>query len=166
MRILANYVLKVGKENYGSEQYMVTVEAESEFNNIAGITDFLFAEARSAVERQINGTAVTGSPATIIPISTKEHKQKSEQEPEAPKSSPKAQEKPAPTSNGKGSNALLATDKQLSMIRKLLHELFPGKADAQRWLKQHSNAEQVTDLSRKQASKLIESLMDEKRASA
>ncbi|MFA6450862.1 MAG: hypothetical protein WCX65_15415 [bacterium] len=166
MRILANYVLKVGKENYGSEQYMVTVEAESEFNNIAGITDYLFAEARSAVERQINGTAVAGSPATVIPITKKEQQQEHKQEPEAPKSSPKAQEKPVPASNGKGTNGLPVTDKQLSMIRKLLHELFPGKADAQRWLKQHTNAEQVTDLSRKQASRLIESLMDEKRASA
>ena len=73
MRILANYVLKQGRENYGSESFCITVEAELDMSisMIADTADALFAEARDAVKRQIEGNKAN-TPANVTPINADE----------------------------------------------------------------------------------------------
>jgi hypothetical protein len=147
VRILCNYMLKSGKENYGSEQYMVTVEAESEFNNIAEISDYLFNQAKAAVERQLAGKAAATAPETTIPSTsgTTEPAQQPQQE----------QPKPQVAGNGQP-----ITEKQRGMIFKLLRDNFETRTEEQAFLKQQSGVERVDSLSRKQASRVIEALMD------
>ncbi|MFA6450029.1 MAG: phage protein GemA/Gp16 family protein [bacterium] len=164
MRINTVFSKKVSTGQFENETYTVTVEAESEFNHIDQVADYLFAQARAAVDRQIKGTAVSTDPATMIPAVEQKTRPEPVQQQETPRTAPKQQEKPASTSNGNGS--LLITEKQIGMARKLMGEVFDSKTEAARWLKQSTGAERVNDLSRKQASRTIESLMDMKRESA
>lgn len=165
MRILANFTKKVSTAQYENEQYMVTIEAESEFNNIDQIADYLFHQARAAVERQIAGTANTSSPTTTIPSTP------AAPEPEAKQPAPKSPEKPSPASNGNGNGNgngtnLPPTEKQLEMIRKLLNATFTSKQDAQRWMQQQTGVTKMSDLTRKVASRAIEALVERKRNAA
>jgi hypothetical protein len=156
MRILANFTKKVATAQYENETFTVTVEAESEFNNIAEVADYLFLQARSAVDRQINGNATSTTPKTVTPPVTAETHQKNE----APEQ--KTEEKPA---NGKG-NPLPCTDKQRNMIQKLLRENFKDGVAARRWLEESFGADNTTKFSRKVASRVIEALLDKQRMAA
>jgi hypothetical protein len=141
MRINAVFSKKVSTAQYENETFTVTVEAESEFNHVEQIADFLFAQARAAVQRQIDGTASGQTPCTQIPHS----------ESGAPG------RKPRSANNGQG---FRATDKQLDMISKLLKEAFATDAQAREWLTRHCPGQSVTELPRKDASRLIEKLLD------
>lgn len=134
MRILANFSKKVPTGQYENETYTVTFEAESEFNNVAEIADYLFHQAREAVKRQIEGTTSSATPSTNVP-------------------SPDAET---------GTNHP-ATDKQKGMIGKLLKETFANGAEAQQWLAQHYGAESTAALTRKTASRVIEALLEKRR---
>jgi hypothetical protein len=141
MRINAVFSKKVSTAQYENETFTVTVEAESEFNNIAQVADYLFNQARAAVQRQIDGTAGEQTPATHIP--------------HADSGAPGR--KPRSANNGQG---FRATDKQLDMISKLLKEAFATDAQAREWLTRHCPGQSVTELPRKDASRLIEKLLD------
>jgi len=157
MRILANFTKKVATAQYENETFTVTVEAESEFNNIAEVADYLFLQARSAVDRQINGNATSATPKTVTPPVNEETHQEKDKAPEQ-----KTEEKPA---NGKG-NPLPATDKQRNMVQKLLRENFKDGAQARRWLEDSFGADNTTKLTRKVASRVIEALLDKQRMAA
>ena len=148
MRIMTNYQSKRSDGNYGSETFCVTFETDSEgaFNNIDQIADFLFVKAKAAVQRQIDGTAKTDTPATEIPVHTL----------------PQSGNGSKPNGNGQ----LLVTDKQQNMIRKLVSEQFTNPEDGETWLRNQSDTGRVQDLSRRQASRIIESLLDRSRRRA
>jgi len=153
MRILANFTKKVATAQYENETYMVTVEAESEFNNIAEVADYLFNQAKAAVQRQISGDAAVTTPATTIPAGGETTEPAQQPQQEAPK----------PATNGNGQPV---TEKQRSMIFKLLRDNFETRAEEQSFLKQNAGVERVDNLSRKQASRVIEALMDRQRNAA
>jgi hypothetical protein len=132
---------------------MVTVEAESEFNNIAEVSDYLFNQARAAVDRQIHGGATKTTPATVIPISKPEQEKK-----------PESREAPM-RADGKGS-PLAATQKQVNMVQKLCRENFADGDEAKRWLSETFGADNTTALTRKTASRVIDALLDRARRSA
>ncbi len=138
MRILANFSKKVPTGQYENETYTVTFEAESEFNNVAEIADYLFHQAREAVQRQISGTSSQATPATNVPQSESET---------------------GKSQNSQGTN-FPATDKQKGMIGKLLKETFDDAAEARQWLTQNFGAESAAALTRKVASKVIEALIE------
>lgn len=68
MRVLANFSKKVSTGNYENETFTVTVEAETEFNHLDQVSDYLFAQARAAVDRQVRGEYTAKLPDTTIPI--------------------------------------------------------------------------------------------------
>jgi len=150
MRILANFTKKVATAQYENETYTVTVEAESEFNNVAEVADYLFSQARAAVQRQIDGGAAMTTPETIMPSATKHD------EPEEPKAQKQA---------ARG-NVYSITPKQTGLIRRLLTENFGGIEKGNRWLGEETGVADAAQLSRKQASRIIEILMDRSRKSA
>lgn len=133
MRILANFSKKVPTGQYENETYTVTFEAESEFNNVAEIADYLFHQAREAVQRQLEGTSAKNTPATNVPHNSQP--------------------------NQTGTN-FPATDKQKGMIAKMLKETFDDAAEARQWLMQNFGAESTATLTRKLASKVIEALIE------
>jgi hypothetical protein len=149
MKILANFTKKISTGDYENETYSVTVETDTEgaFNNISEVSDFLFNQARSAVHRQIEGTANSTVPQTSIP---KEDKQQDDE-----------------SSNGNGNgngNGHPLTAKQKSLIEKMLREQkLTTQANLRQFLMAQSGVERITDLSRKSASKLIEVLLDRSR---
>ena len=151
MRILANFTKKVATAQYENETYMVTVEAESEFNNIAEVADYLFNQAKAAVQRQISGETAATTPATTIPA--KGEATEPAQQQETPKPPTAATGQPV-------------TEKQRSMIFKLLHDSFENRTQEQAFLKQQAGVERVDSLTRKQASRVIEALMDRQRNAA
>jgi hypothetical protein len=150
MRINAVFSKKVSTAQYENETYTVTVEAESEFNNVSEIADYLFNQARAAVQRQIDGAATETKPETTIP----EH---SEPAPEQPQPE-------APRATGNGATSI--TEKQRQMIFNLLDENFPARKDGEAFMRECVGGDRVVKLTRKQASRLIEKLMDRKRQAA
>lgn len=150
MRINAVFSKKVSTGQYENETYTVTVEAESEFNNIAEVSDYLFNQARSAVQRQIDGSAAQGTPETTIPSSSGNGD--------------------GHQGNGSGGNGnrerLPATQKQQNMLHKLLREQFDDQSEGRFWLRDRFSTDKVDSLSRKQASRAIEALLDRSRGVA
>jgi len=142
MRILANFSKKVPTGQYENETYTVTFEAESEFNNVAEIADYLFHQAREAVQRQLEGTSAKNTPATNVPPAGADANQSRNAQP-----------------NQTGTN-FPATDKQKGMIAKMLKETFDDAAEARQWLMQNFGAESTAALTRKLASKVIEALIE------
>ncbi len=55
MRILTNFSKKISTADFENETFTVTVECETEFNDVAEVADYLFQEAESAVSRQLPG---------------------------------------------------------------------------------------------------------------
>ncbi len=167
MRILCNYQLKCGRENYGSECYNVSLEATSEFNNVSEVADFLFQQARAAVERQASGTATNNTPVTTIPAEPIAQAAAPEKSDSPTPAAPKAQDKASGnggSSNGNGNgNSLPCTEKQSQMVKRLLKENFRTGNEATGWLKQ-AGFEDTKGMTRKTASRLIEQLMDRKRS--
>ncbi|HOP08420.1 MAG TPA: hypothetical protein PLF13_14175 [candidate division Zixibacteria bacterium] len=149
MRINAVFSKKVSTGQFENETFTVTVEAESEFNNIAEVSDYLFNQARSAVKRQIDGTASGSTPETSIPGNN---------------------ESGGDSHQGNGSSngreRLPATQKQQGMLHKLLKEQFEDKSEGRFWLRDKFNTDKVEELSRKTASRAIEALLDKARGVA
>jgi len=150
MRINAVFSKKVSTGDYENETFTVTVEAESDFNNISEVSDYLFSQARGAVQRQLSGSATQATPETSIPNVAgnggNHH------------------------GNGSGSNGnrekLPATQKQQNMLHKLLREQFEDQSEGRFWLRDRFSTDKVESLSRKQASRAIEALLDKARGVA
>lgn len=70
MRILANFTKKVNTGSYENETYTVTFEAVTEFNNLEQVSDFLFHEARHAVERQLDGSSAKEFSFSVPTVTT------------------------------------------------------------------------------------------------
>lgn len=70
MRILTNFSKKVSTGNYENETFTVTMECDTEFNDIAEVADYLFREAEAAVSRQLESrTNGNGKPVSTLPES-------------------------------------------------------------------------------------------------
>ncbi len=151
MKILANFTKKVSTGDYENETYMVTIEAESEFNNVDQIADYLFHQAREAVQRQINGGASGTVPSTAIPSSSQS------------RNSGNGRNGGSSCGNGNG-NGYKATEKQVNMLRKLFDENFDSKEEARAWLRNQCSMDSTANISRRDASRVIEKLLDFSRA--
>ncbi len=70
MRILTNFSKKVSTGDYENETFTVSMECDTEFNDIAEVADYLFKEAEAAVSRQLESrTNGNGRPASTLPES-------------------------------------------------------------------------------------------------
>ncbi len=148
MRINTVFSKKVTTGEYENETFTVTMEAESEFNHIEQIADYLFHQAREAVMRQVEGVAAGGAtlPETSIPGGRSENKSAQQQQAQP------------------GSGQFKATEKQINMLRKLFDESFSSREDARAWLKENTGLDSTAFLTRKQASAMIEKLVDKTRS--
>lgn len=209
MRILANYAEKVSTGNYENQTYTVTFEAETEFNNIERVVDYLFHQAKEAVERQKSGTgnpnlnagngkraakkqntkATAETPKAETPATKNGEKKEAATKGNGKtpvkaetngkkngkiekKEEPKTQPTPTPTTPPQ-SEPFPITDAQTKMLYRLAKELGNATdADAKKFLCDGAEAltgkkvTSVKELSRKNASRLIEKLLEMQRKAA
>lgn len=162
MRINAVFSKKVATAQYENETYTVTIEAESEFNNIAEVADYLFHQARSAVGRQIEGKVSEKKPTTVTPPVEAPASEKKTESPKPEPETKKEPDKPVPPAKPEPVG-LPATERQISMVKKLIQEQFSDGDSACEWLRDTFGVTETSELSRKTASRIIEALMERAR---
>lgn len=157
MRVLANFSKKVSTGDYENETYTVSVECETEFNEVPKVADYLFHEAKDAVARQINGSP--GQTAVSIPSSIKSNGSANSKEPL--KLPPKTQSKNFGHGNGNGKNSdAKMTDAQRRYLFRLLAERGLEGEKAHQTLKETFNVTDLKTVPKLHASKLIEDLVN------
>ena len=181
MRINTVFSKKVSTGNYENETFTVTVEAESEFNEIDKVADYLFHQAKSAVQRAIEGSATTTTPTTTIPVKTdgkaqdNTGQQTSQETGTAEKKATKTRRRTRKTGEnnvgGTGGNSqsngpLPITDKQKAMIESLAGEVFDTEKEVLDWVNKEFGITDLNKITRKTASRVIEGLLTLKRTAA
>lgn len=180
MRILANFSKKVATAQYENESYTVTFEAETEFNNVSQVADYLFYQAKAAVTRQISGDAKEPQlPKTKLSTAQKQKedvsppKEKKTEPPktEAPKKEEMEKEAPQkkeenPAEKEKELSYIPVTENQIKMMYSLAEQL--GYTDGER--KQYiftearklngGSFQNINEIPRKSASLLIGRMLD------
>lgn len=149
--------------NYENENYSVTIECETEFNDVAEVADYLFQEAQAAIGRQL-GDSSSPKPATKLP---KVLQGKGGSRPaNLPKSGAngngdKKSEQSGNGSKGGNGNALM-TDAQRRFLFKLLAEQGVDEEQAHQVLREEFNVTNLKEATKSQASKLINHLVQSK----
>ncbi|RQV95826.1 hypothetical protein EH221_05730 [bacterium] len=149
MRILANFTKKVSTGNYENETFAVSVECETEFNNVPEVTDYLFREAREAVLRQLNGeNASNGKPAISLPGSKNGSMRTVPDCLKDSSDTPKSDQK--------------MTTSQRRYLFRLLAERGIKEDQVQNVLTEHFQTKNLNEVTKSQASTLIEELVNTK----
>ncbi|MCD4655544.1 DUF3072 domain-containing protein [bacterium] len=157
MRILTNFSKKVSTGDYENETFTVTMECDTEFNDAAQVADYLFQEAESAVTRQLK-TRNNGNnrPIAKLPESAaKSSRNNSRQRNNVPK---QLTSKSSGKQNQNGSNM---TDSQRRYLFRLLAERGVEGDDANSTLIQILNVNDLNDVTKSQASKLIDEMVNQ-----
>jgi len=153
MRILANFSKKVSTGNYENETFTVTIECETEFNNVAEVADYLFREAEAAVLRQMNGKNSTdGKPTSTLPESSVSDPAK--------QSVPESLNRKSTTDTQIDRSKM--TDSQRRYLFRLLAERGIENDEAHEKLKEHFSVSNLKNATKAQASELIDQLVNEK----
>ena len=153
MRILANFSKKVSTGDYENETFTVSMECETEFNNVAEVADYLFQEARDSVVRQLNGeSAANGKPATTLPNSADTGSRTKRTVPECLRGTSKS---------GKQTGNSNMTDSQRRFLFRLLAERGVEGEEAHAMLKEHFQVNDLKIVTKSHASRLIDELVNE-----
>ena len=163
MRILANFSKKVSTGNYENESFSVTIECETEFNDVAEVADYLFQEAQAAISRQV-GDGSSPKPATKLPKVLQGKGGDRAPGIQKPGSNGSNGKKPEQSGNGnKGGNGnALMTDAQRRFLFKLLAEQGVDEEQAHQVLREEFNVSNLKEATKSQASKLINHLVQSK----
>lgn len=152
MRILANFSKKVSTGDYENETFTVSMECETEFNNVAEVADYLFQEARDSVVRQLNGeSAANGKPATTLPNS-------GNGDSGSKRSIPACLRNNGAADQSKGNGKM--TDSQRRYLFRLLAERGIEGDQANKALLEHFSVSNLKEATKSDASKLIEELVN------
>lgn len=149
MRILANFSKKVSTGDYENETFTVSMECETEFNNVAEVADYLFQEARESVVRQLNGeSAANGKPATTLPNTGSNGAKSKRSVPACLK-----------TNSKQSQNNTKMTESQRRYLFRLLAERGIEGDQANTSLLDHFHVSNLKQVTKSDASKLIEELV-------
>lgn len=163
MRILANFSKKVSTGNYENENYSVTIECETEFNDVAEVADYLFQEAQAAISRQL-GDSSSPKLAIKLPKVLKEKAGGNVSGIQKPGRNGDNGKKADHSGNGSksGNGVSLMTDAQRRFLFKLMAEQGIDEEQAHQVLREEFNVTNLKEATKSQASKLINQLVQSK----
>lgn len=164
MRILANFSKKVSTGNYENESFSVTIECETEFNDVAEVADYLFQEAQAAISRQLEDSS-SPRPATKLPkvLQNKGGGNRPSNLQKAGGNGDNGKKADhAGNGNRGGNGSALMTDAQRRFLFKLLAEQGVDEEQALDVLKDSFGVKNLKEATKSQASELINHLMQNK----
>lgn len=159
MKILTNFSKKVSTGDYENETFTVSMECDSEFNDIAEVADYLFREAEAAVSRQLeNRTNGNGKPASTLPESVIQANKVNGRNGSGTPSQFKRKQ-----GNGQSQkkNGEMMTESQRRYLFRLLAEKGIEGDEAHSTLIQILNVSDLNTVTKSQASKLIEEMVNQ-----
>jgi hypothetical protein len=155
MRILTNFSKKVSTGDYENETFTVTMECDTEFNDIAEVADYLFKEAEAAVSRQLESrTNGNGKPVSTLPDSVIQANKGNGRNGSGIPSQFKRKQ-----GNGNRKNGGMITESQRRYLFRLLAERGIEGDEALSTLTQILKVSDLDDVTKSQASKLIDDMV-------
>lgn len=155
MRILTNFSKKVSTGDYENETFTVTMECDTEFNDIAEVADYLFREAEAAVSRQLESrTNGNGRPTSTLPESVIQANKGNGRNGSGIPSQFKRKQ-----GNGNRKNGAMMTESQRRYLFRLLAERGIEGDEALSTLTQILKVSDLNDVTKSQASKLIDDMV-------